>query len=100
MAPDEAGLLNLLFDQRTGKAGVAFNTPFDIAELLVAHSSVRPPGDDDPLSFHTCIQSLHSAQLVEQIPDLLHSGYLTHSYALTMRGLAFVLACRPPQPKS
>ena len=99
MAPDEAALLNWIFDQRTGKNAGVFNVPIDCADLLVAHSSVRSPIDSDPLSYHACIQSLHSAQFVEQIPDPKHFGYLTHSYALTLRGLAFMYACRPPAPK-
>ena len=99
MAPDEAGLLNLMFERRTGKPGVVFNQPFDVTELLSAYSSVRPPGDSDQLAYDACIQSLHAQQLVEQIPDPKHFGYLIHSYALTMRGIAFVFACRPPKPK-
>lgn len=99
MAPDEAAVLRWMFDQRTGKPGLVFNKPFDYTEILVAHSSVRHPGDSDPFSYHACIQSLQSVQLIEQIPDPQHSGYLTHSYALTMRGIAFVYACHPPKPK-
>jgi hypothetical protein len=99
LAPDEAALLNHLFTMRTGIDAGPFNVPFEVGDLLVAHSSVRLQGDSDPFSFHTCIQSLQAEQLVEQIADPKHTGYLTHSYALTVRGLAFVFACLPPKPK-
>lgn len=100
IAPDEAKLLNWMLAERSGKPGIAFNQPFAFHELLVAHSNLRSPGDADGLAYNVCIQSLHSEQLVEPIPDAEHFGYLTHSYSLTARGLGFILACRPPQPAS
>jgi hypothetical protein len=102
MASDEAALLDWMFKQRSGDGAPAFNKPISHVDLTVAHSSMRSPGDTDDLSFHACIQSLHAAQLVEaiQIANDKDAGYITHDYALTMRGLSFWYACRPPKPKA
>jgi hypothetical protein len=99
MAPDEAALLSWIFQQRTGTTAPAFNTPIEFAELLTAHSSLCSTGKTDPFAFHACVQSLQAQQLIEQVPDPKHQGFLTHSYALTMRGVSFMFACRPPKTK-
>jgi hypothetical protein len=99
MAPDEARLLSLMLDRRCGRPGVNLNDPFDVGELMEAHQSVQIPGDSDPFSYHACVQTLHSEQLIEPLPDPENFRFQIKSYALTMRGLAFVIACRPPKAK-
>jgi hypothetical protein len=99
MAPDEAALLNHLFKNRSGEGAGPFNAPFTNEALLLAYNSIRSPNDQDTFAFLACLQTLEAERLVEKIYDPKLEGFITHSYRLTMRGLALVYACIPPTPK-
>jgi hypothetical protein len=101
MAPDEAALLKWVFEQRTGQNAGAFNVPLPYEQLLVAYDALGLAQRADPFSYHTCVQSLQSAQLIEARPDTdKAAGPLTPPYSLTFRGLSFMFACRPPERKA
>lgn len=100
LSVDEAALLNWIFGQRTGLQAPPFNRPLTYSDLMNAYASLGFVEENDGLdtiaietiAFETCLQGLEAERLI-------HAQDTSQDRSLTFRGLAFVLACRPPKPK-
>jgi Abortive infection alpha len=107
MAPDEAVTLNWIFDQRTGPGYLGpFNDSFTYPELMQAYVdlgfSTEKEGHIgvDGLAFETCLQNLEAERLILPKAGVVGGTTTITPRVLTMRGLMFVMACRPPKPKA
>jgi hypothetical protein len=104
MSPDEAGVLNWIFDA-DNKLRLDGSPPdptlHNFHTLSKVHRELCSASNNSELS-HTsseavvCLSSLEAARLILQTKTIIDAEL---NYGLTYRGSAFVIACRPPQPK-
>ena len=88
MSPDEGALLNCFLDPNlSNEVGLQYLPPSEIKKITDAYVRLGFPSDQ----FWVCMEGLEMAKL------LLPAG--GDHYVLSNRGIQFLRACRPPQPK-
>jgi len=91
MAPDEAGMLKWVCDQEQ-KANI-----FSLAKEYQSITGMVTQADSTQLA--SCLQRLEAENLIVVRGDGFRSA-VEGRYSATVLGVAFVVACCPPEPKS
>ena len=115
MAPDEASLLNWLYDRLAETDFRASANPHSLSEAveLLRLDETKSDGRivSIPDQLGVCLDGLEAAQLISRRDYVPVVAFVFYSrmnspstpnpcYVLTNRGVAFVEACRPPKGKS
>lgn len=112
MAPDEAALLNWIYDEAEKSTSARdVLEPYPQTILVKAYASLGfgsydpnpPPGQAtatvNAWKFGSCFNSLEAAQLIRTRDDVVNPSNAGPYFSLTYLGVQFVRACRPPKPK-
>jgi len=112
MAPDEAALLNWIYDEAEKLIPAKdILEPFPQSNLVPAYASIGfgvyspdppaglPSATVNAWEFGSCFDSLEAQQLIRTRYDVVTSGNPAPYFSLTYLGAQFVRACRPPAPK-
>jgi hypothetical protein len=110
MAPDEAALLNWIYDEAERSIPAKdILEPFPQSILIPAYASLGfgvytpnpspglPSATVNAWQFGSCFNSLEARQLIRTRDDVVNIGNPGPYFSLTYLGVQFVRACRPPK---